>query len=245
MVENGAVVIDVATGAEQLLAPRIPSRSGGRVPAHRGHARWSIGRVLCSTNWTQEAKLSAAIAKLGVDRQVVRNRDSAMVLPPGISKRTGIEAALRALGELPSGDRRGRRRGERRPPLRCRRRLGRGRECGRRPQGTRRRRAQRAERQGIPVAGGSAGRGRSRSPDRTEPARRASDLSRGGSASGPCGAASDRLVALQPRGDGGVVLAAPDRGAALGLNIQGRHLDRRCPPTGRTAISAATICGSN
>jgi hypothetical protein len=25
-----------------------------------------------------------------------------MVLPPGISKRTGIEAALRALGELPS-----------------------------------------------------------------------------------------------------------------------------------------------
>jgi hydroxymethylpyrimidine pyrophosphatase-like HAD family hydrolase len=33
---------------------------------------------------------------------VVRNRDSAMVIPPGISKRTGLEAALRLIGELPS-----------------------------------------------------------------------------------------------------------------------------------------------
>jgi HAD superfamily hydrolase (TIGR01484 family) len=101
VVENGAVVIDVAKGEEQLLAPRIPS---GLVAEFQrtGVMPLVIGRVLCSTNWTQEAKLSAAIAKLGVDRQVVRNRDSAMVLPPGISKRTGIEAALRALGELPA-----------------------------------------------------------------------------------------------------------------------------------------------
>ena len=34
-----------------------------------------VGRVLCSTAVSQHAKLSAAIAKLGVDRQVVRNRD--------------------------------------------------------------------------------------------------------------------------------------------------------------------------
>jgi hypothetical protein len=101
VVENGAVVIDVAKGQEQLLAPRIPS---GLVAEFQrtGVMPLVIGQVLCSTNWTQEAKLSAAIAKLGVDRQVVRNRDSAMVLPPGISKRTGIEAALRALGELPA-----------------------------------------------------------------------------------------------------------------------------------------------
>jgi hydroxymethylpyrimidine pyrophosphatase-like HAD family hydrolase len=60
-----------------------------------------IGRVLCSTDVSQLPKLLAAIAKLGIDRQVVRNRDSAMVLPPGISKRTGLEVALRAIGELP------------------------------------------------------------------------------------------------------------------------------------------------
>jgi hydroxymethylpyrimidine pyrophosphatase-like HAD family hydrolase len=101
VVENGAVVIDVAKGQEQLLAPRIPSALVAEFQ-RTGVTPLVVGRVLCSTNWTQEAKLSAAIAKLGVDRQVVRNRDSAMVLPPGISKRTGIEAALQAIGELPA-----------------------------------------------------------------------------------------------------------------------------------------------
>jgi hydroxymethylpyrimidine pyrophosphatase-like HAD family hydrolase len=101
VLENGAVVLDASTGREQLLAPRVPSglvaefQRAGVVPL-------VVGRVLCSTAWSQEAKLSAAIARLGVDRQVVRNRASAMVIPPGINKRTGFEAALRTLGELPS-----------------------------------------------------------------------------------------------------------------------------------------------
>ena len=98
VVENGAVVIDVTTGKEELLAPRIPPRLVAEFE-RTGVTPLVVGRVLCSTAWSQQAKLSAAIAKVGVDRQVVRNRESAMVLPPGISKRTGIEAALRALGE--------------------------------------------------------------------------------------------------------------------------------------------------
>jgi hydroxymethylpyrimidine pyrophosphatase-like HAD family hydrolase len=101
VVENGAVVIDVASGTEELLAPRIPPRLVAEFE-RTGVNPLVIGRVLCSTAWNQQAKLSAAIAKVGVDRQVVRNRDSAMVLPAGISKRTGLEAALRALGESPS-----------------------------------------------------------------------------------------------------------------------------------------------
>ena len=101
VVENGAVVIDTASGHEQLLAPRVPTGLVAELQ-RTGVTPLIVGRVLCSTAWSQEPKLSAAIAKLGVDRQVVRNRDSAMVLPPGISKRTGIEAALRALGETPA-----------------------------------------------------------------------------------------------------------------------------------------------
>lgn len=101
VVENGAVVIDAATGQELLLGPRIP---GALVAEFQrtGVNPLIVGRVLCSTNWSQAAKLSAAIAKLGVDRQVVRNREWAMVLPPGINKRTGLEAALRSMGELPA-----------------------------------------------------------------------------------------------------------------------------------------------
>jgi hypothetical protein len=101
VVENGAVVIDTASRHEQLLAPRVPPGLVAELQ-RTGVTPLIVGRVLCSTAWSQEPKLSAAIAKLGVDRQVVRNRDSAMVLPPGITKRTGIEAALRALGESPA-----------------------------------------------------------------------------------------------------------------------------------------------
>ncbi len=101
VLENGAVVLDVKNGEERLLAPRVPA---GLVAELQRTAVTPlfVGKVLCSTAWSQEPKLSAAIARLGVDRQVVRNRDSAMVMPPGISKRTGIETALRAMGELPS-----------------------------------------------------------------------------------------------------------------------------------------------
>ena len=101
VVENGAVVVDAATGMEHLLAPRIPPALVAEFE-RTGVSPLIVGRVLCSTNWSQEAKLSAAIARLGVDRQVVRNRDSAMVLPPGISKRTGLEAALQSMGESPA-----------------------------------------------------------------------------------------------------------------------------------------------
>jgi hydroxymethylpyrimidine pyrophosphatase-like HAD family hydrolase len=101
VVENGAVVIDVTTGKEELLAPKIPARLVTEFE-RTGVTPLVVGRVLCSTAWSQQPKLSAAIAKVGVDRQVVRNRDSAMVLPAGISKRTGLEVALRDLGESPS-----------------------------------------------------------------------------------------------------------------------------------------------
>lgn len=100
VMENGAVVIDTATGVETLLAPRLP-RALVEELQRTGVEPLVIGRVLCSTDVSQRPKLLAAIAKLGIDRQVVRNRDSAMVLPPGISKRTGFEVALRAIGELP------------------------------------------------------------------------------------------------------------------------------------------------
>jgi len=98
VVENGAVVIEPATGEERLLAPRLP-RSLVEELQRTGVHPLVIGRVLCSTDVSQRPKLLVAIAKLGIDRQVVRNRDSAMVLPHGISKRTGFDVALRIVDE--------------------------------------------------------------------------------------------------------------------------------------------------
>jgi len=101
VVENGAVVIDAASGEETLLGPRLPRGLIAELE-RRGVHPLVVGRVLCSTDRSEEPKLLAAIARLGVDRQVVRNRQSAMVMPPGINKRTGLEVALRAIGEMPS-----------------------------------------------------------------------------------------------------------------------------------------------
>jgi hydroxymethylpyrimidine pyrophosphatase-like HAD family hydrolase len=99
VVENGAVVIETASGDQTVLAPRLPRVLVEELERTGVHPL-VIGRVLCSTDVSQRPKLLAAIAKLGIDRQVVRNRDSAMVLPPGISKRTGFEVALRSIDEL-------------------------------------------------------------------------------------------------------------------------------------------------
>ena len=75
IVENGAVVIDVATGKEELLAPRIPSRLVAEFE-RTGVTPLVVGRVLFARPpGASSAKLSAAIAKVGADRQVVRNRD--------------------------------------------------------------------------------------------------------------------------------------------------------------------------
>ena len=73
VVENGSVVID-ASGEETLLAPRLP-RGLVEELQRIGVTPLVIGRVLCSTSVTQTAKLSAAIARLGIDRAIVRNRD--------------------------------------------------------------------------------------------------------------------------------------------------------------------------
>ena len=70
VVENGAVVIDAA-GLETLLGPRLP-RSLVEEFQRAGVTPLVVGRVLCSTSVTQTAKLSAAIARIGIDRAVVR-----------------------------------------------------------------------------------------------------------------------------------------------------------------------------
>jgi hydroxymethylpyrimidine pyrophosphatase-like HAD family hydrolase len=98
VVENGAVVTDPATGIERALAEPIP---GSLVDAlrDRGVQPLILGRVICSTRATNLEEVQAAARDLGLDVQSVVNRDSVMVLPAGITKATGLIAALRAFGE--------------------------------------------------------------------------------------------------------------------------------------------------
>src|SRR6202042_1826074 len=53
VVENGAVVIDSGSGQEQLLAPRVPPGLVAELQ-RTGVTPLIVGRVLCSTAWSQE-----------------------------------------------------------------------------------------------------------------------------------------------------------------------------------------------
>ncbi len=95
--ENGAVlalgdeVSDLAPPVEPSLEAEL-SRRG--VAVRRG-------RVLLACDATDAASVVEASGALGLDCQVIRNRGALMVLPAGVSKGTGLVAALAELGISP------------------------------------------------------------------------------------------------------------------------------------------------
>jgi hydroxymethylpyrimidine pyrophosphatase-like HAD family hydrolase len=95
--ENGALLYDPATGQEELLSETIPAGFIAELQ-NRGVTPLSLGRGIVATRRSQERAVLDAIRDLGLDLQVIPNKDSVMVLPAGINKGTGLKAALRELG---------------------------------------------------------------------------------------------------------------------------------------------------
>lgn len=94
--ENGALLHWPATGHEQLLGP-TPEPSFVRALQSRGVAPLSIGRVIVATSEPHEVEAAELIRELGLERQVILNKGSVMILPTGIDKATGLAAALKEL----------------------------------------------------------------------------------------------------------------------------------------------------
>jgi len=67
----------------------------------KGVAPIKRGRVIVSTERSQERAVTAVLADLDVGWRLVRNRRQVMVLPEGVSKATGLAAALKRLGLSP------------------------------------------------------------------------------------------------------------------------------------------------
>ena len=97
VLENGGVLLDPASGEERLLGARFP-QDLSRALQQREVAPLVLGRVICSTAAPNEAMVLEAIVELGLRMQLVLNRDSVMVLPPGVDKASGLRAALAAIG---------------------------------------------------------------------------------------------------------------------------------------------------
>ncbi len=93
VLENGAIV--VIDGKPRALAmPVDPALYDALADHGVPHRR---GQVLGAVDGEHAATVLKVIGELGLDCQIVRNRASLMVLPAGITKGTGLRAALSEL----------------------------------------------------------------------------------------------------------------------------------------------------
>lgn len=91
--ENGGLVWQPATGRERLLGPEVPDVLVAELRAADVQPL-GVGRVICATVVENEARALAAVSRSGVDRRAIRNKDSLMLLPFGVDKAAGLDAAL-------------------------------------------------------------------------------------------------------------------------------------------------------
>jgi hydroxymethylpyrimidine pyrophosphatase-like HAD family hydrolase len=97
--ENGALLYRPQTRDELVLAepppPELAERLRGRgVPV-------SEGRVIVAMREPHQLAAVEVIRDLGLELQVIFNKGAVMLLPPGVDKQTGLEAALDELGLSP------------------------------------------------------------------------------------------------------------------------------------------------
>jgi hydroxymethylpyrimidine pyrophosphatase-like HAD family hydrolase len=94
--ENGAVLFDPrAKKVDDLADPPPPAFLTAL--EHAG-VPFSTGRIVVSSVVPHEVAILEIIRTLGLELQIVFNKESVMVLPGGVSKATGLRAALRRLG---------------------------------------------------------------------------------------------------------------------------------------------------
>ena len=94
--ENGAVLYAPASHEERVLveAPKEEFLEALRA----AEVKFAVGRAIVSSWTPAETMILEVIKRLGLDYQVIFNKGAVMVLPTGLNKATGLEAALLELG---------------------------------------------------------------------------------------------------------------------------------------------------
>lgn len=95
--ENGAVLYNTKTKAESLLCEAPPDEFA-EILASKGVEPLEIGQVIVATLDTHKQMVLQTIEELGLELQIIFNKGAAMVLPSGVNKATGLQAALKRLG---------------------------------------------------------------------------------------------------------------------------------------------------
>ncbi|MEO5700050.1 MAG: HAD-IIB family hydrolase [Casimicrobiaceae bacterium] len=98
--ENGALIVDPATGDERVIAPGPPPEFVAMLEA-RGVGPISVGRAIVATWEPHQNTVLEVIRELGLELQIIFNKGAVMVLPAGINKAVGLAAALVELDLTP------------------------------------------------------------------------------------------------------------------------------------------------
>ncbi|WP_225031004.1 HAD hydrolase family protein [Paraburkholderia sp. XV] len=94
--ENGGILFDPSAGERRLLADAPPKQFVDALRA-RGLKHFSVSETLVAMMKPNEQIAFEVIRVLGLELHVVFNGDAVMVLQPGITKASGLRAALDAL----------------------------------------------------------------------------------------------------------------------------------------------------
>jgi phosphoglycolate phosphatase (TIGR01487 family) len=96
VVENGAVVYFPGQGLLEELVP--PPSTELIKELVRRRIPLSKGRIIISAPREYEHQVLSAISELGLELEIIFNRDSVMILPTGVNKATGLGAGLERIG---------------------------------------------------------------------------------------------------------------------------------------------------
>jgi HAD superfamily hydrolase (TIGR01484 family) len=97
IVENGAVIYDPASRAERLLTDPADKRL---IEALRAQdvKPLGVGRAIIATSEPMETVVLQLIRELGLELEIIFNKGAVMILPVGVTKGSGVLAALLDLG---------------------------------------------------------------------------------------------------------------------------------------------------
>jgi hydroxymethylpyrimidine pyrophosphatase-like HAD family hydrolase len=98
--ENGCVLYRPANSVLKRLAEPPPAKFIAALE-QRGVAPLGVGEAIVATRKPHEITVVELIRDLGLELQLVFNKDAVMVLPTGINKATGLLAALEEMAIAP------------------------------------------------------------------------------------------------------------------------------------------------
>jgi hypothetical protein len=91
--ENGALLYCPKTRETCLLAESVPPEFP-EILRQRGVDNLAVGRSVVATWLPHECTVLGVLRELGLDRQIIFNKNAVMVLPTGVNKANGLAAAL-------------------------------------------------------------------------------------------------------------------------------------------------------